>query len=177
MRHMDMTGKRVGRLTVLERAEHDRHGHIVYRCKCDCGSETYVCSSSLTHGHTLSCGCYQADCARKALSQYKERRRMEKHASRNRVVLTHDDIASMSRNGLDLSPGVEYRITDVLDVISAKIGRMVHVDMRYDPSTKRSAYCVTDSDSYGLSVSKGTSECLMDAVLEFVGGLRLDNLI
>lgn len=57
-RHMrkDLTGKRFGRLTVQGEA-YRKNNTIYWECKCDCGNTTYLPTSSLTVGHTISCGC------------------------------------------------------------------------------------------------------------------------
>lgn len=52
----DLTGLRVGRLTVIGQAER-RGGRPAWRCICDCGNETAVITTSLTTGRTRSCGC------------------------------------------------------------------------------------------------------------------------
>lgn len=52
-----LVGKRYGKLEVLEKTEQRKNGHIVYKCKCDCGQECFVESSELTTGRTESCGC------------------------------------------------------------------------------------------------------------------------
>ena len=58
----DLTGQKFGRLTVIEKTDkRDSSRCIIWRCKCDCGKETLVSSSSLTRGHTKSCGCYNRD--------------------------------------------------------------------------------------------------------------------
>lgn len=53
-----------GRLTPLfptdDRNNADR---IIWKCKCDCGSEVYVPSSSLLSGNTKSCGCLKGTSA------------------------------------------------------------------------------------------------------------------
>ncbi len=48
----DKVGKRYGRLVVLRYVGNSR-----WLCKCDCGNETTVCTSSLNRGATQSCGC------------------------------------------------------------------------------------------------------------------------
>lgn len=59
---VDLSGKRFGKLLVIEKAE--RHitesGQSVqmWRCICDCGNETIVRHSNLQSGNTISCGCY-----------------------------------------------------------------------------------------------------------------------
>lgn len=52
----DLTGKRFGRWTVLEKAE-NRGKRIYWKCKCDCGTIKDVCGSFLTTGRSKSCGC------------------------------------------------------------------------------------------------------------------------
>ena len=58
MRGYDLTGERFGRLTVIELIGRDEFSHKLWRCKCDCGNEKVVTTSSLTQKHTTSCGCY-----------------------------------------------------------------------------------------------------------------------
>jgi hypothetical protein len=53
----DLHGQRFGRLVVLERAEGTRHGHVMWLCRCDCGTEKIVAGSCLKSGDTTSCGC------------------------------------------------------------------------------------------------------------------------
>lgn len=52
----DLTGKRFGRLTVVEPIGKS-HRVTIWKCVCDCGNEVNVLSSSLTSGSTSSCGC------------------------------------------------------------------------------------------------------------------------
>ena len=57
MKFIDRTGQVFGKLTVVERAGYDKLKKVLWRCKCDCGSETVVVSGSLVTGNTTSCGC------------------------------------------------------------------------------------------------------------------------
>lgn len=52
----DETGKRYGRLLVLERAG-TKNGCATWLCQCDCGNKTIVYGSTLRSGETTSCGC------------------------------------------------------------------------------------------------------------------------
>lgn len=52
----DLTGKRFGRLVVVEKAN-GPNNRTLWHCRCDCGGETYSKPSDLTHGRTKSCGC------------------------------------------------------------------------------------------------------------------------
>lgn len=53
----DLTGKRFGRLVVLERVENNKNGGARWRCVCDCGREAVSTTSMLNSGHNVSCGC------------------------------------------------------------------------------------------------------------------------
>lgn len=52
----DLTGQKFNKLTVLYLKEKQYH-KIIWHCKCDCGNECDVSSSSLISGNTKSCGC------------------------------------------------------------------------------------------------------------------------
>ena len=57
MKFVNRTGQVFDKLTVLEQAGRDKLKKILWRCKCECGSETVVVSGSLVTGNTTSCGC------------------------------------------------------------------------------------------------------------------------
>lgn len=67
-KYIDLTGKRFGRLVVLERAGNDKRNHALWKCKCDCGNETLVPTDRLKGGKTLSCGCYAREKHRKPVA-------------------------------------------------------------------------------------------------------------
>ena len=61
----DMTGKRFGKLTVLEKTnKRTNNRSIIWKCKCDCGNLCEVSRDSLIQG-TQSCGCLKKENARK----------------------------------------------------------------------------------------------------------------
>jgi hypothetical protein len=60
-RLMDLTGQRFGRLVALEIVGKDRHGKIVWLCKCDCGNYHKTTTEQLRKGITTSCGCYHRE--------------------------------------------------------------------------------------------------------------------
>lgn len=54
----DITGNRFGRLTMIESTgESNKHGHLIWKCKCDCGNIHYATGYSLRKGDVKSCGC------------------------------------------------------------------------------------------------------------------------
>jgi hypothetical protein len=55
---IDITGRRFGRLVVLNRhAINSADRKPRWRCQCDCGAEVIVRRTSLKSGNTRSCGC------------------------------------------------------------------------------------------------------------------------
>lgn len=58
---IDLTGKKIGRWTVLKRAENDKHKHPMWSCRCDCGNESVISGNSLRVGNSKSCGCLNMD--------------------------------------------------------------------------------------------------------------------
>ncbi|KKK54039.1 hypothetical protein LCGC14_3088750 [marine sediment metagenome] len=56
-KHLDLTGKKFGRLTVLEDSKKRQFGKIIWDCLCYCGGIKAILSSNLTTGNTKSCGC------------------------------------------------------------------------------------------------------------------------
>lgn len=65
---MDITGKRYGRLVVIERANLAPHGHWRWHVKCDCGNKKSVEQAALISGVTVSCGCYRLERVREAIA-------------------------------------------------------------------------------------------------------------
>lgn len=54
----DLTGRRFGRLTVLEALdERSEYGSVVWLCRCDCGNKVKATGHSLTNNYKKSCGC------------------------------------------------------------------------------------------------------------------------
>lgn len=58
MRYEDLTGRKFGRLTVLERVENDKGGNVCLLCRCDCGTVKKIRRSHVVGGKIVSCGCY-----------------------------------------------------------------------------------------------------------------------
>ena len=56
-RKNNLTGKKFGRLTAIERTNKRSGRSVVYLCKCECGNFREVKARSLVSGGTKSCGC------------------------------------------------------------------------------------------------------------------------
>jgi len=66
------TGNRYGNLVVLGQAKSNKRNKAMWRCLCDCGSETIVLGSSLRCGDSKSCGCKEAVSTKHGRSGTKE---------------------------------------------------------------------------------------------------------
>lgn len=53
----DLTGKKFGRLTVIERAGSNKDGRATWLCQCVCGNTSVKIGKLLLNGHCQSCGC------------------------------------------------------------------------------------------------------------------------
>lgn len=54
---IDITGLKVGMLTVLERAGGGGAGQAMWWVQCECGAKTIQGSQHLRSGNAVSCGC------------------------------------------------------------------------------------------------------------------------
>jgi len=66
---IDLTGRRFGRLVVLDRAPNHKK-QVVWRCMCDCGTVREVQGGHLRAGKIVSCGCYQSDNSRRRATRH-----------------------------------------------------------------------------------------------------------
>lgn len=83
---IDLTGKRFGKLTVLERVEdHVKPSgqHVpMWRCRCDCGNEIITSGQLLRNGNTKSCGCIRTlDLTNKRFGRLTVIKRSEDHVA------------------------------------------------------------------------------------------------
>lgn len=59
---IDLTGKRFGRLTVVEKTSIDTSKEACWICQCDCGNTTKpIRGRDLRRGDTISCGCFRKE--------------------------------------------------------------------------------------------------------------------
>jgi hypothetical protein len=55
--YRDLTGERFGKLVVIGKNQYkNKHGHILWRCECECGNEKIVESTGLRKGKATNCG-------------------------------------------------------------------------------------------------------------------------
>ena len=76
---IDLTGKKFGRLTVLQlvpkEIRHDTTRQSFWLCQCDCGNIISIASWRLGSNKCNSCGCYRNEQVKKA--KFKKRIRNE----------------------------------------------------------------------------------------------------
>ena len=75
MRAIDLSGKRYGRLMVIERTDSIIIGNqkkTAWACQCDCGERVIVPTYRLKTGQTRSCGCLQHDLTVERMSRLHE---------------------------------------------------------------------------------------------------------
>lgn len=68
----DMTGQKIGRVTVIEYAGMGKHKTALWRCKCDCGNEKVIDGALLRSGMSVSCGCLFRDVQKASHKKYNE---------------------------------------------------------------------------------------------------------
>jgi hypothetical protein len=61
----ELARRKIGRFSVLKRAENDKHGLKRYVCRCSCGTVKVVNGSSLRSGRSRSCGCLKVEIDKK----------------------------------------------------------------------------------------------------------------
>lgn len=69
---LDLSCKRFGRLTAIEKVGTQKYNGTLWRCKCDCGKETISLASNLRAGNVKSCGCLRIQTSREQGIKNKE---------------------------------------------------------------------------------------------------------
>lgn len=79
-RRDDLSGKKYGRLLVVEMAQQRSSSKkVMWVCKCDCGNEVTVIGSALKNGNTASCGCLHKEGVRKLFTTHGRSKTVEYH--------------------------------------------------------------------------------------------------
>lgn len=64
--HKGFVGSKFNKLLVLEKTSMRYSSNVVYRCLCDCGSETFATMTWLKSGRKKTCGCERFSAMREA---------------------------------------------------------------------------------------------------------------
>lgn len=57
----DLTGCKIGKLTVLKDGGRSSSGGMMWLCECDCGSRVVVAATNLISGRQKACGCVRSE--------------------------------------------------------------------------------------------------------------------
>lgn len=68
-KYRDLTGQKFGRLLVIGNRQF-KNSRVTWDCICDCGTFRTVRDESLINGITVSCGCYQKERSRQAITTH-----------------------------------------------------------------------------------------------------------
>lgn len=68
--YKDISGQRFGRWTALEPAGKTPDNHMMWRCRCDCGTERNVLGKDLRSGKSTSCGCISFEKFKSAVTKH-----------------------------------------------------------------------------------------------------------
>lgn len=93
---VDLTGQVFGRLTVVSENGRSKGGHVLWRCKCDCGGEVNVSSACLRKGKSCSCGCLKRE---KFIERITRHGLQKSHLRLYESVRNHFKLLRKGRNG------------------------------------------------------------------------------
>lgn len=82
-RKLDLKGKRVGILTVVEYVGSNKEGRALWLCECDCGNTCVLPSTTLSRTMKTHCGCQTKKLMSKAATKRIEDRGMTAHGDSN----------------------------------------------------------------------------------------------
>jgi hypothetical protein len=143
MKSLELAGRRFGRLTVIAEAGRDKHGNILWKCRCECGSEKKLMGFTLVNGHTKSCGCLACELSAQRFTTHGESKRTPEYeawvSSKQRCTNPNNPrYADYGGRGISVCP----RWADSFESFLADMGRR--------PSPQHSLGRVLDRGNYEL---------------------------
>src|SRR5262245_49604639 len=123
---IDMTGQRVGRVTVLREAGYTNNGAIRWLCLCDCGREFITTGKHLRKGETRSCGCvrYEKLTARNTTHNLSDHRLYVRWAGIIARCTNRNNISFKNYGGRGISVCLEWR--DSFPAFLAHVSALPH---------------------------------------------------
>ena len=99
-KRLDLTGKIVGRLTVIRCLGPLPPSNKVYwECQCSCSAKTNLRSSQINCGSTKSCGCLAKDVARITNTIRPRTKRRSDFGKKRGICPIEDDVRQVSVTG------------------------------------------------------------------------------
>jgi hypothetical protein len=83
---IDLIGKKIGRLTVINVSHIDKRKAAHWLCICECGNTITVRRNSLLSNATVSCGCYNRDIKRELIKKRNDATRLPPGESNFNIV-------------------------------------------------------------------------------------------
>lgn len=204
---IDMTGKKIGRLTVLNRSETQRTSKKAYWiCQCECGNIVEVCGVNLRNGKTQSCGCLQKErtgqISKKDLTGKRFGRwtvLFENGRNPNQNVLWHcrcdcgterDIVASQLLQGKTLSCGCRLKEINtqrcLQDLTGQRFGKLKVIKICEEKSAQGRVQWVCQCDCGSITIAtadalktgkKKSCGCLKSSGEEKIGKILTENNI
>lgn len=145
---VDLTGKRFGKLVVIESTGRTPSQKVLWKCKCDCGKITEVPTGSLASGHITTCGCSRRNDLRgKRFGNLTAIRDVGKDARGARIWECKCDCGKIIRTkGTSLVSGNTTSCGCIMlaDLIGRRFGRLVVVELTGAKKRKRRWKCICD---------------------------------
>ena len=112
---LDLTGKKIGKLTVIKRSGTNKNGSALWLCQCECGNTIETSATTLRRGKAMSCGkCIKND----QIKHAREDLMTNKTIDGVQVPLLTKKVRSDSRTG---HKGVQRRVRNGKEKFEAYI--------------------------------------------------------
>lgn len=169
---IDLTGKRFGNLTVVQRVKDNilpsGQSEIMWQCQCDCGNITVVRGFYLRNGHTKSCGCLKfetSDYTGQVINGIKILKMLPKHGELSCKCQCYCGKTFVSRissikNKHTQSCGCKKKQLRISNMVGQKFGKLTVLHQGLDEITKsnrRYVRWVCQCDCGRKSLVRGTS--------------------
>lgn len=156
---IDLTGQKFGRLTVIEEVGRSNQRTVKWRCKCECGNETIVCSNHLRSGTVKSCGCLYVETRKKAIKNAYEQMKRDDLKEGTRVT------ALTKRTPKNNTSGTKGVVWD-------KSNKKWRAQITFKGKKHNLGYFTNKQDA--INARKKAEEELYDPILEKYGKKKAD---
>lgn len=123
---IDMTGKKIGRLTVIDRGPNVQSGNQKkprWNCVCECGNTVLAAGTDLRKGTTKSCGCYRRDFHSKRLKKITG----ETHPAWKGGKYTRNGYTILRGHDIEVASG-DFEIAEHRFIMEQHLGRKLTKD-------------------------------------------------
>lgn len=135
----DLTGKRFGKLTVLQKSNKtDKKKQVYFDCECDCGNTKAILGSNLSRGITKSCGCARTEAGKRVKEHHEGNLRVDGVLipSLNRKRNKNNAIGIKGVSPYKTKRGIKYRAFISVDNVPEYLGTYTTVKEAVDVRKK-----------------------------------------